>query len=201
MQDRYEEVYRSFRWNVPADFNIAHYACARWAADRDRPALRWEDESGAAASFTYAALQEAANRLSNTLAAMGVARGDRVALVLPQRPETVITYLACFQMGAIAVPLSFLFGPDALEYRLSDSAAKVVVVDPQTAPNLEAVRSKLPVLAHVIGAAGAEGPSYLPWEDTLAKAAAQFAPARTRAISASSGSTGTVLYTGSTSTS
>jgi acetyl-CoA synthetase len=181
MQDRYQEVYRSFRWNVPADFNIAHYACARWAGDRDRLALRWEDESGACASFTYAALQEAANRLSNTLASMGVARGDRVALVLPQRPETVITYLACFQMGAIAVPLSFLFGPDALEYRLADSAAKVVVVDPQTAANLEAVHAKLPALTHVIGAAGAQGPGYLAWEDALAKASAQFAPAATRA--------------------
>jgi acyl-CoA synthetase (AMP-forming)/AMP-acid ligase II len=52
-----------------------------------------------------------ANRLSNALAAMGIARGDRVAILLPQRPETVVAYLACFQMGAIAVPLSFLFGP------------------------------------------------------------------------------------------
>jgi acetyl-CoA synthetase len=130
--DRYHDAYRSFRWHVPPDFNIAHYACARWAQSRDRLALHWEDESGATASFTYSQLQEAANRLSNTLAAMGVARGDHVALILPQRPETVITYLACFQMGAIAVPLPFLFGPDALEYRPA-SGAKAVIVDAQTA--------------------------------------------------------------------
>ena len=84
----------------------------------------WEDESGATASFTFAQLLAGANRLSNALAALGVRRGDRVALVLPQRPETVIAYLACFQMGAIAVPLSFLFGPDALEYRLADSGVE-----------------------------------------------------------------------------
>jgi len=180
VEDRYREVYRSFRWQVPPDFNIARYACARWARD-ERRALIWEDESGSTVSMTYAGLQEAVNRLSNALAAKGIARGDRVALILPQRPETVVTYLACFQMGAIAVPLSFLFGPDALEYRLSDSGAKAVVVDPQTAPNLEAVRERIPALANVIGTAGATGPGYLPWEATLARASSQFTPAATRA--------------------
>jgi acetyl-CoA synthetase len=178
--DRYSEVYRSFRWQVPPDFNIAHYACARWARDA-RPALLWEDESGATASMTYADLLQAANRLSNTLAAMGVSRGDRVALILPQRPETVVTYLACFQMGAIAVPLSFLFGPEALEYRLVNSGAKVVVVDPQTAPNFEAVRERLPALTNVIAAAGADGPHYSSWESTLARASTQFTPVATQA--------------------
>src|SRR3954447_1963156 len=104
----YDEVYRSFRWQVPPDFNIAHYACARWAQDAGRIALHWEDESGEIASFTYAQLQASANRLSNVLRGLGIARGDRVALILPQRVETVVTYLACFQLGAIAVPLSFL---------------------------------------------------------------------------------------------
>src|SRR3954470_11239377 len=103
----YRDAYESFRWRVPPDFNIAHYACARWAGDAGRFALYWEDESGATAAWTYADLQQAANRLSNELRALGIQRGDRVPLVLPQRPETVVTYLACFQLGAIAVPLSF----------------------------------------------------------------------------------------------
>ena len=178
----HREVYEAFRWNVPADFNIAHYACARWARERERFALYWEDESGATSAWTFWDLQQAANRLSNALRAMGIARGDRVALVLPQRPETVITYLACFQMGAVAVPLSFLFGPDALEYRLADSGTKAVVVDPQTAPNLEPARANLPELRHVIGAAGAEGRDYLRWEETLARASRHFAPEPTGAL-------------------
>jgi len=77
VEDRYREVYRSFRWQVPPDFNIARYACARWARD-ERRALIWEDESGSTVSMTYAGLQEAVNRLSNALAAKGIARGDRV---------------------------------------------------------------------------------------------------------------------------
>ena len=66
----YREVYESFRWNVPPDFNIAGYACKRWARQRERFALYWEDESGATSAWTYWDLQQAANRLSNTLAAL-----------------------------------------------------------------------------------------------------------------------------------
>src|SRR2546423_14896873 len=105
MADRYRETYEAFRWNVPPDFNIAHYACARWAREPGRIALYWEDESGATSVSTYRDLQDAANRLSNALAALGVARGDRVGLVLPQRPETIVTYIACFQIGAVGVAL------------------------------------------------------------------------------------------------
>jgi acetyl-CoA synthetase len=189
----YRGIYESFRWSVPADFNIAHHACTRWSRERERFALYWEDESGATSAWTYWDLQQAANRLSGALRGMGIARGDRVALILPQRPETIVTYIACFQMGAIAVPLSFLFGPDALEYRLGNSGAKVVVVDPQTARNFEAVRAKLPAITHVIGAAGASGRGYLSWEDTLARASRHFEAVATKAMDPAA-----IIYTSGT---
>jgi acetyl-CoA synthetase len=175
----YARAWVSFRWNVPADFNITQWACRRWAAQAQRVALLWEDESGETASFTYRYLQRSADRFANALAALGVARGERVAILLPQRPETVVAYLACFQMGAIAVPLSHLFGPDALEYRLADSGAKVAIVDPQTLPNLWAVRERLPALRSVIGVAGARESSTLAWEALVAGGAQRFEPAAT----------------------
>jgi acetyl-CoA synthetase len=181
MTDRHAEICAAFGWRVPVDFNVAHYACRRWAGERHRLALQWEDESGATEAWSYWQLLEASNRLSNALAALGVVRGDRVALILPQRPETVVAYLAAFQMGAIAVPLSFLFGPDALEYRLADSGAKVAIVDQDTWANLEPVCSRLPDLGYVIGVAGARGPALLSWEDTLAKASRRYEPPGTAA--------------------
>ena len=86
-------------------------------------ALLWEDETGATAQYTYRELQRQANRLSNVLAARGVGREDKIAIMLPQRPETAIAHIACYQLGAVAVPLSFLFGADALEYRLATAEA------------------------------------------------------------------------------
>jgi acetyl-CoA synthetase len=191
--DRHREVYEAFRWNVPADFNIAHACCRRWSGERDRVALHWEDEGGETRTFAYADLQQAANRLSNALAALGIERGDRVALILPQRPETVITYLACFQMGAIAVPLSFLFGPEALEYRLADSGAKAVVVDPDTLQGLFPIRDRLPELRHVVGCAGAREAGVIDFDALCAKASADFALASNAAADPAA-----IIYTSGT---
>ena len=179
--DRYAEIHAGWRWDVPADFNIAHACCGRWAADRARFALYWEDESGAASAHTFWDLQREANRLSNVLASLGVRRGDRVALILPQRRETVVAHVAVYQMGAVTVPLSFLFGPDALEYRLADSEARVALVDPQSAGNLAPIRDRLPQLAHAIGAAGARGDGLLDYDAIVGAASPHFAPAATHA--------------------
>ena len=110
-EDRYRAICAAHSWQVPPDFNIARAVSARYAGQTSRVALYWEDESGTTARLTYAQLQEQANRLANALGAHGVARGDKVAIMLPQRPETAVAHVACYQMGAVAVPLSFLFGP------------------------------------------------------------------------------------------
>ncbi|MCU0803683.1 MAG: AMP-binding protein [Burkholderiales bacterium] len=181
MTDRYEEIYRAFRWEVPERFNIAAACCGRWAAERHRFCLYWEDESGATGAYTYWDIQQQANRLANALVALGVERGDRVAILLPQRPETVVAHVACYQMGAVAMPLSILFGPDALEYRLANSDAVVAIADPASLPNLLPIRDRLPDLQHVIGVAGARESGVLEWDSLLAKASRRFAPVDTLA--------------------
>ena len=174
MADRYDELYKGFRWDVPQRCNIARECCARWAGEPSRIALHWEDESGATAKLTFREVQLAANRLSNALAGLGVRRGDRVALLMPQRPEMAIAYMAIFQMGAIALPLSHLFGPDALEYRLSHAGASVAICEPTTIGNLWAVRDKLPELKHVIGVGGASEKNVFQWEEFISKAKSEF---------------------------
>ena len=181
MVDRYQELYQRFRWDVPERYNIAQACCGQWAADRTRFALYWEDESGETAAYSFWDIQVAANRLSNALAGLGVKRGERVALLLPQRPQTAIAYIAIFQMGAIALPLSHLFGPDALEYRMNHAEASVAIVEPATLANLWAIKAKLPGLRHVIGVGGARETEVHSWEALLAKAASHFSAVETRA--------------------
>ncbi len=181
MNNRYDELYRSWRWEVPERYNIAQACCGRWAADRSRFALYWEDESGATAKYTFWDIQREANRLSNALAALGVKRGDRVALILPQRPEMAIAYMAIFQMGAIALPLSHLFGPDALEYRMEFAGASVAFVEPTTIANLWAAKPKLTHLKHVIGVGGARETGVHSYESLIQKANSEFNPVDTAA--------------------
>ncbi len=178
--DHYDVLYNAFRWDVPEELNIADVCCARWADDPSRIAIYHEDDAGHAGTLTYAALHEQANRLANVLQRLGVRKGDRVAIVLPQRPETAIAHMACYRLGAIAMPLSILFGPDALEYRLQNSEAVVVIVDQAGSRNLQEIRANCPALRHVI-AVDCSVPESLAWNAELAKSGIKFDPVRTLA--------------------
>jgi acetyl-CoA synthetase len=139
-----------FRWNIPARFNMGVACCDSWAAaDPGRPALVHLGVDGARQEWSFGDLKRASDGLAASLAARGVGRGDRVAVLLAQAPEVLITHLAAWKLGAVSLPLFVLFGPDALAYRLRDSGARAVVTD---AANLEKVmdlRGGLPELAEV----------------------------------------------------
>ena len=156
--DQYADLHGNFRWHVPENFNIADVCCTRWAKQTPHAVAIREHETGKSLAkskaYTYLELQQAANQLSQKLAQLGVKRGDRIAIVLPQRFETAVAYMAVLQMGAIAVPLSMLFGPDALEYRLNDSDAVVAIVDEVSEPSLRQIQSNCPNLRNIMAVAG-----------------------------------------------
>jgi acetyl-CoA synthetase len=178
--NRYETLYREFRWQVPAELNIAEVCCIRWATDKSRVAIHYEDEAGHTATLTYAALHAQANRLSNVMRGLGVQRGDRVAIVLPQRTETAIAHMACYQLGAVAMPLSVLFGPDALEYRLQNSDAVIAIVDQAGHDNLQEIRARCPTLRHVV-TLDCHAADTLDWHAALSDASDRFEAERTQA--------------------
>ena len=159
--DHYAAMHAGFRWPRPARYNIAQVCCRRWAEGVDGAqgtpeniAARGHSTLGDGTFHTYFELYQAANRLSNVLAAQGVRRGDRVAIVLPQRFETAVAYMAVLQMGAVAMPLSILFGPEALEFRLQDSEAVLAIGDAASVGALQAVRGRCPQLRGVLGVDG-----------------------------------------------
>jgi len=169
--DRYAELHASFRWSVPAHFNIADVCCTRWArAAPESVAIHHEHEDGARTSFTYGQLQADADRLSHALKLLGVQRGDCVAIVMPQRYETAVAHMALYQLGAVAMPLSMLFGPDALEYRLHHSEARVAIVDEGGIANLLAARPSCPALDWLVAVGGARGQGNIDWSTALASA-------------------------------
>ena len=193
----YAAMRESFRWKVPEQYNIGVDICGRWAADRTRFALYFEDEAGRTSAWTFWDIQQAANRLSNVLAALGTQRGDRVAIMMPQRPHTGIAHVAIYQMGVVAVPLSHLFGPDALEYRLQDAGVHLAIVDETTLPKLLEIRHRLPNLRHIIGVdippdvaagAGVKG-----WEAVLEHASPRYVP-----VSTSADDPAMIIYTSGT---
>lgn len=178
--DQYAALYQDFHWQVPADFNIAALCCTRWASEPDRIAIYDDHASSDQQVVTYAQLQRAANRLSHVLQGLGVERGTRVAIVLPQRYEVAVAHIACHQLGAIAMPMSVLFGPDALEYRLQDSGAIVAIVDGAGLANLAPVRAACPQLLQLI-TLDCESTDSLDWSQAMAQASDKFKPVGTKA--------------------
>src|SRR4051812_30962214 len=91
--DNYQRMHAGFRWLVPEHFNIAQVCCARWAQQPDaikRTAVRAHGAEPGTEFLSYLELQVRANALSNMLVGLGVQRGDRVAIVMPQRFETAV---------------------------------------------------------------------------------------------------------------
>ncbi|MDD2878883.1 MAG: AMP-binding protein [Rhodoferax sp.] len=183
----YAQLHSGFAWQVPEYFNMAQACCARWAAlpDASENIAVHAYTTGAKATFySYFQLQHEANRLCNVLLGMGVRQGDRVAIVLPQCFEVAVAYMAVLQIGAVAMPLSQLFGPEALEFRLQDSESVVAIGDAQTLGNLQAVRGHCPHLRQTVGVgltADNAALADVSWAQALAAASDEFALVNTRA--------------------
>jgi acetyl-CoA synthetase len=149
----YDTLYRQFRWNIPARYNIGVDICDRWAArDPQRLAILHVRGDGTREQVTFGALRETSNRLANVMRAQGVARGDRVAIFMPQAPEVAAAHIAIYKLGAVALPIAVLFGPDALSYRLRNSGARALLTNRQGREKLEQVRAEVPDVSCVISA-------------------------------------------------
>ena len=184
--DRYAELHQNFAWHVPEYFNIAEVCCSRWARLKGRStnainnvAVCVHKQGNVATFYTYFELKKAADALSHALAGLGVQRGDRVAIVMPQRFEAAVAYMAVFQLGAVAMPLSMLFGPEALEYRLQDSAAVVAIADESSIASLQQVRTACPALRTFIAVGDARAD--VQYEAAIAKHAGAFTAVKTKA--------------------
>ncbi|MEX4008828.1 AMP-binding protein [Neoaquamicrobium sediminum] len=177
--DSYEALVSGFRWEIPARFNIGVAVCDRWAqAEPDRPALYAYRPEGKPDVLTYGEMAHRSNAFANALRKLGVMRGDRVALLLPQGFETAIAHTAIYKLGAIAVPLALLFGVEALEYRLQTAGVKAVVTTEAGAVKLAGIRARLPLLEAVVSIDGA-GAGALGFEALVADHAPDFEAAAT----------------------
>ncbi|RZV10675.1 acetyl-CoA synthetase [Natrinema hispanicum] len=148
-EDSYDEARESFEWDLPADFNAATDLVGKHP-NGDRPALFQAYPDGRRETYTFDNLDRRSNAVANALESMGVDREDRVAIAVPQKPANVLTHLACWKRGAVSLPLSVLFGDDALRYRLQDSEARVAVVNAAQWETIRAVAPDCPALEHIL---------------------------------------------------
>lgn len=147
--ESYEELRSWFEWEVPDEFNKATYACDRWVGE-DRVAVYADGEDRDARAYTFEDLADRANALANHLADSGVEQGDRVAVTASQLVETPIAHLAVWKLGAVSVPVSPLFGTEALRYRFADAGVEAAVLDGRILSTLSEVVEDVPPLETVV---------------------------------------------------
>jgi acetyl-CoA synthetase len=174
----YADLRARFRWRLPDRFNIGVACADRHPADRLALVVREPD--GARREVTFGQLTRLSNQLANGLRGLGVGAGDRVAVVLPQCVETALAHVAIPKLGAIAVPMSVLFGPDALRHRLADSGARAVVTNVRSLEPVAAVAAELDGLEVIVVDAEPPTPHHGFWP-LLHAASDRLRPVETRA--------------------
>lgn len=118
-----------YKWYVGGKCNIAHNALDRHIGgeNENKLAIIWEDETGRTKKYTYLELYEEVNRMANALRGIGVRKGNRVAIYMPNIPEIAISMLACAKIGAMHSVVYAGFSAGALEGRIKDAKAKVLI--------------------------------------------------------------------------
>lgn len=141
-REDYETAYRDFGWPRPAEFNWAldwFDVIAADPANQDRYALWIVEEDGIENRWTYPEMARRSNQVANWLRSLGVARGDRLILMLGNQGELWQTILAAIKLGAVIIPASTLLGPADLTDRVERGAAKHVVIRSADASKFENV--------------------------------------------------------------
>lgn len=180
----YEEALRSFSWHIPENYNIGVDAIDKHTlpgADANRTALITELENGEVGRYSFADLKRLSNCLANAMQGLGIQKGDRVAILLQQSLETALAHIAAYKLGAIVVPLFTLFGEDALLYRLSDSAARLLVTDIAHLDKVMGLKSELPRLETLLVVGSQNKAGAVDFWAAMMSASDQFTPIATKA--------------------
>jgi acetyl-CoA synthetase len=168
----YLSLVQSFSWEIPPRFNIGRAVVER--APADALALIEVASDGRRRDWSFGELLAASNRLANGLRALGARVGDRVGILLPQSAACALSHVAVYRAGMVAVPLFGLFGPDALEYRLSDCGARFAISDLEGLSKLQQIRDRLPALEQIIVVGGQKQAGTVEFDQLLARCSDQF---------------------------
>jgi long-chain acyl-CoA synthetase len=123
--------------------------------------------------LSYAALDEASNKVANALIKIGVGKGDRVAMLLPNSPEFVAIYFGITKISAIAVPLDVKYKVDELASLFNDSQPRVLVTESPFLEPLVPILPRFKYIEHVIDLSSKYGGRFLSYQEIMATGSAQ----------------------------
>jgi len=143
----YETIYHNFRIDVPEYFNFGFDVVDAWARkDRNKLAMIWVNQQGVEKKFTFWDMMRLSNQVVNMLIKYGVAKGDRVLIMLPRIPEWWIFTLALIKRGAVYCPAPTMLTAKDLRYRINAAEIKMVITMEDHADKVDAIVKECPSL-------------------------------------------------------
>jgi acetyl-CoA synthetase len=155
----YEDFVQQFRVDVPSRYNFAYDLVDKTADEEPgRPAILHVDPSGQAREYTYGWLKERSARLAGALTARGVAKGDKVMLMLFRRVEYWVAMIALHKIGALPIPSPALLTPKDITERANYASIKAVVCEDTVVEKFEAARPGCPTMKLFVQVDGESAP-------------------------------------------
>jgi benzoate-CoA ligase family protein len=148
----YEKAYTQWKWTIPKKYNIGTDVIDKHASskNRNKVALYWENATGQTAQYTFGDLKILTNKFGNVLKKLGLKKGDRFLIRLPNISAFQISFLGGVKIGAVPIPSSVMFREYEVEYRINDSLAVAVITTPKYAKEVHAVKKNCKTLKHII---------------------------------------------------
>jgi len=150
-KDKYDELYNSFKWEIPKHYNFGFDVVDKWADDRTKLALISIDRTGKRDRYhTFRDLSVASNKYANALRRIGLKKGDRVLVILQSIPEWYIALIGMFKLGVVPMPGTVLLTSKDIEYRVNRAEACMVITDMNHADIVDGIKKKCPTLKHLM---------------------------------------------------
>jgi acetyl-CoA synthetase len=169
MTKTYEDVYASWKWDVPEEYNFGFDVVGKWAQDRTKLALVSLDEKRENANYqTFCELDALSNKFANSLTELGIKKGDRVLIILQSIPEWYAAMIGMIKLGVVPMPGTSLLTKKDVVYRLTRAEGVAVITDEAHADLIEDAAKECPTLkTKMIVRSKREG--WVSYEDVMAK--------------------------------
>ncbi len=150
--ESYEDFKANYKLNIPETFNFGYDIVDEYARlEPSKPALIWLNDDGDEKHFSFGDVKEQSDRIANLLVSLGIKKGERVMLILKQRPEVWFTLVALCKIGAVAIPASFQLTEKDIVYRCEAAEVRMLIAseDEVIIGHIRNCREKCTTLRHV----------------------------------------------------
>jgi acetyl-CoA synthetase len=166
----YDSLYRDFKWEVPEFYNFGFDVVDKWAADRTKLALLSVDEKGDNPDFmSFYELSRRTNQFVHLLKGLGVAKGERVLIILQSTPQWYVAMIGMFKAGVVPMPGTVLLTAKDIDYRVNRAEACMIITDKAHQERADEAAKKCPTLRHKILVDG-DAPGWQNFEALMAAA-------------------------------